>query len=79
MGQLKEDSAGQMLGEQDRAFSTTVRTQAEPLTGKRPEIVVNAFGGCAADSGHALKVLAKSPSTWITSVVLPMPGSSVKR
>jgi hypothetical protein len=58
MRKFEEDIVRQMLGKEDRALSTAGWTQVETLAGKRPKVVMAAFGIGTTDTRDALKVVA---------------------
>jgi len=47
-----------MLGEKDGSFSTTEGAQVESLARKRPEVVVPTLRVGAADTRHAVEIVA---------------------
>ena len=58
MRQAEEDLVGEMLGKEDRPLPAAGRTKIEPLAGKRPKVVVTAFGIGAAYPRDALEIVA---------------------
>jgi malonyl CoA-acyl carrier protein transacylase len=47
-----------MLGKEDCPFATTGWTQVETLAGKRPKVIMTAFGVRATDTRDALEIVA---------------------
>jgi len=58
MRQAEQNLLGQMLGKEDCPFATTGWTQVETLAGKRPKIIMTAFGVGTANTRDALEIVA---------------------